>query len=131
MKLKFPHTKESFVILMVVMFGASAFVIFIMPAFLPGIQHNEIYPVLTNMMGIFAILSAGLFLYWAYNMSKKMMGRSRKSVKFDTKEITEEEGHGKFVFCTDCELIEGKANICKDCPKAGDVKNEHYGKKTF
>ncbi|MCX8173112.1 MAG: hypothetical protein N3F63_00665 [Thermoplasmata archaeon] len=131
MKLRFPQTKESFIILMVVMFGASAFIIFIMPAFLPEILHNDFYPVLTNMMGIFAILSAVLFLYWAYITSKKIRGQSRAAVQPDTKELIENNDHGEFIFCTECELIEGRANICKGCPKAGGGKNGFSGKKTF
>lgn len=115
---------------MVVLFGASAFMIFIMPAFIPNIFDYHIYPLLTNMMGIFAILSALLFLYWAYSMVKKMKMQHRIVVKPKTIDVKGEEEHGNFVFCTDCELIEGRANICKGCSKAGEVKNGYPGKKT-
>ncbi|MEM3738413.1 MAG: hypothetical protein QW204_01550, partial [Thermoplasmata archaeon] len=84
-----------------------------------------------NMMGIFAIISAIFFIYWAYNMSKRMRMRSQASSQAKVSDERVEEGHGEFIFCTECELIEGRANICKGCPKAGEVKNGYPGKKTF
>lgn len=118
MELKFPTTKASLIILIAIILGASAFTIFIAPGLFPELPHSNFYPVLTNLMGLFAILSALLFLYWAYGVSKKM---KIKHIHV-SKKTQANNSQGKYIFCSECELIEGKANICKGCLKSREGK---------
>ncbi|MEM3445268.1 MAG: hypothetical protein QW115_04795, partial [Thermoplasmata archaeon] len=88
------------------------------------LPHSQFYQFLTNMMGIFAILSALLFLYWAYCVSREMKLRSPRRVH-EARGNPGNEAYGNFIFCAECELIGGRANICQGCPKGEEGKDEN------
>ena len=132
---KIQMSKDTVLIALVITLGMFSFSIFISPAFVPDISKNDIYPVLTNMMGIFAILAGIIFLYWAFRVSKRMrVGVSRRD---SIPQVSPEESDEEYIFCSECELIEGRANICRNCPKMlrnkdGSEKNENgENKKIF
>ncbi|MGC8913304.1 MAG: hypothetical protein ACP5LE_05150 [Thermoplasmata archaeon] len=129
--------KRIFIIQIVVILGTVAFAIFLAPAFLPDISKKDFYPVLTNIMGLCAIAAGLLFIYWAYRVSREVIrhGKPRTaSTPFPSAlsaTNVSNPKNGEYIFCTECELIEGKANICKTCPKYRDEKNAKKTEKSF